>query len=65
MDDFKERLRIEFKELYNKINKLDDFINSEQINNVDENQRPLLSVQLSSMRTYLQCIGSRLQLLKD
>lgn len=64
MSDFKERLKLEFNELYDKIKKLDTFINSEFIHNVDEIQRHLLYVQLSSMRTYLQCLDSRLQLLK-
>lgn len=64
MSDFKDRLKVEFSELYEKVKKLDQFINSKNIHDVEENQRHLLYVQLNSMRAYLQCLDSRLQLLK-
>lgn len=64
MNDFRERLKIEFNELYNKVKKLDSFINSDMIHAIEENQRHLLYIQLNSMRTYMQCLDSRLQLLK-
>ena len=64
MSTFKDRLKVEFNELHDKIKKLKDFINSENINNVEENQRHLLYIQLNSMETYRQCLDSRLQLLK-
>lgn len=63
MSDFEDRLRVEFVELNNKIEKLESFINSEDINKIDPYQRHLLYVQLQSMKTYLQCLDSRLQLL--
>lgn len=64
MSDFKERLNVEFKELNEKIEKLNTFLRSDVINTIEENQRHLLSIQLASMETYLQCLDSRLQLLK-
>ena len=64
MNDFKKRLKIEFEELYDKIKKLDSFTNSDMIHTIEENQRHLLYIQLASMKAYLQCLDSRLQLLK-
>ena len=64
MSDFKERLKQEFSELYEKKKKLDSFLINNTINNIDENQKHLLVIQAHAMQTYLQCLDSRLQLLK-
>ena len=64
MSDFKDRLKLEFDELHKKTTTLKNFISSNAINTVEENQRHLLYIQLSLMEGYRQCLDSRLQLLK-
>lgn len=64
MSDFKDRLKLEFSELHEKTKTLQSFINSNEINNIEECQRHLLYVQLNLMEGYRQCLDSRLQLLK-
>ena len=63
MSDFKTRLSQETGELNEKIKKLSQFIESEEINKISTKYRHLLYIQLSAMTTYLQCLDSRIQML--
>ena len=60
MSSFKERLIDEQTQLKDKIEKLDNFILSDNFNSIDKIQQSLLSIQLSSMKTYSDCLGERL-----
>jgi len=60
MDDFKTRLRDEFNQLEDKLNKLNLFLASDKIANVDDVQAALLRVQVAAMSTYLQCLDQRI-----
>lgn len=59
MDDFKERLKIEKKELAEKINKLKIFIESERFELINNDQKMLLNIQLKAMNTYHECLHYR------
>ncbi len=59
MEDFRTRLENEELELKSKIEKLYDFIQSDEFNSIDEFQKPLLHIQLTSMRTYYKCLTVR------
>ncbi len=61
MENFEKKLRIERKELGNKIEKLFTFLQSGKVIEIDEFQRTILVIQLKAMRTYFQCLNSRLQ----
>ena len=63
MSDFRDRLREEFTELDTKLEKLDDFIKSENIHKIDRIQSSLLFIQVASMKTYHRCLYERLQYL--
>jgi hypothetical protein len=65
MSDFQKRLNSEFSGLYEKVKELDEFTKSDKINDVPKKHRHLLYIQLASMRTYLQCLESRVQLLNS
>lgn len=60
MSNFKERLVIEQEELSNRLDKLNDFLLSEKVNNIDDVQLALLQVQATAMNTYLQCLNERI-----
>jgi hypothetical protein len=60
MEDFKERLKTEREELEKKLTKLNDFNQSEKINEIDPVQKSLLSIQAGAMYTYLECLKERL-----
>ena len=61
MSDFKTRLIDEQVQLEEKLNKLDNFLMSEKINDVDDVQKALLQVQATAMNTYNQCLKERLE----
>ena len=61
MSDFKTRLETEKIELEEKLNKLDDFLVSEKVKDVDDVQKALLQVQATAMNTYLQCLKERIE----
>lgn len=63
-DNFKTRLKTEFSELSDKINKLEAFTHSKDIDKIDVLQQQLLIVQLDAMRTYCTCLNQRLFNLK-
>jgi len=60
MNDFKLRLKTERAELEEKLNKLDDFLENERVNDIDPVQASILNIQSSAMYTYLKCLEERL-----
>lgn len=61
MNDFKTRLETEKVELEEKLNKLDAFLVSEKVKDIDDVQKALLQVQATAMNTYLQCLKERIE----
>lgn len=60
MEDWKERLIKEQKELKEKLAKLTDFINSEKFYKLSQNNRQLLKNQKIAMELYLNVLNMRL-----
>ena len=60
MNDFIDRLIDEKQQLDVKIEKLTQFIQSENFKSIEMVQQSLLQVQLLSMETYSQCLTERL-----
>lgn len=60
MEDWKERLIKEQKELKERLAKLTDFINSEKFYKLSENNRKLLKNQKIAMELYLNVLNMRL-----
>ena len=60
MSDFKTRLVEEQALLEEKLNKLNDFNQSEKVNEIDPVQKDLLLVQAGAMYTYNECLKTRL-----
>jgi TPP-dependent indolepyruvate ferredoxin oxidoreductase alpha subunit len=61
MNDFKTRLIEEQAQLEEKLNKLNDFNQSEKANEIDPVQKSLLIIQSGAMYTYNECLKSRLE----
>ena len=61
MSDFKTRLIEEKAQLEEKIDKLDAFLVSEKVKEIDDVQKALLQVQATAMNTYLQCLKERIE----
>ena len=61
MSDFKTRLVEEQAQLEEKLNKLDAFLVSEKVKEIDDVQKALLQVQATAMNTYLQCLKERIE----
>lgn len=61
MSDFKTRLIDEAAQLEEKLDKLDDFLESDKVNDVADVQKGLLHVQAIAMNTYLQCLKERIE----
>lgn len=61
MSDFKTRLVEEQAQLEEKLDKLDAFLVSENVNKVADTQQALLRVQATAMNTYLQCLKERIE----
>ena len=61
MSDFKTRLVEEQAQLEEKLNKLDAFLMSEKVKDVDDSQKALLQVQATVMNAYLQCLIVRIE----
>ena len=59
--DFKSRLVTEKEELEAKLEKLNDFNQSENADKIDPIQKSLLVVQAGAMYTYLECLKARLE----
>ena len=60
MSDFKTRLVEEQAQLEEKLNKLNDFNQSEKVKEIDTVQRDLLLVQAGAMYTYNECLKARI-----
>jgi|APFre7841882793_1041355.scaffolds.fasta_scaffold13873_5 hypothetical protein len=60
MSTFKERLTAEMQDLKEKIDKLEIFVNSDALFNIDATQQVLLRIQLQSMITYFQILVERI-----
>lgn len=60
MEDYKERLIVEQKELKEKLIKLMEFINSEKFYELSENNKQLLKNQKIAMELYLSTLNMRL-----
>ena len=56
MSDFKSRLVEEQAQLEEKLNKLNDFNQSEKVNEIDPVQKSLLIIQAGAMYTYNECL---------
>jgi len=61
MSDFKTRLVDEQAQLEEKLDKLDAFLLSDKVNEIDDVQSALLHVQATAMNTYLQCLKERIE----
>ena len=61
MSDFKTRLDEEKAQLEEQLNKLDSFLMSEKVKEIDDVQKALLQVQATAMNTYLQCLKERIE----
>lgn len=60
MNDFKSRLIVEYRELYSKRMKLNDFLQNKEPNNPNlKNSMSLLIAQLYAMDTYIQILRLR------
>lgn len=60
MSDFKSRLVEEQAQLEEKLNNLNDFNQSEKVNEIDPAQKSLLIIQAGAMYTYNECLKERL-----
>ena len=60
MSDFKTRLVEEQALLEEKLNKLNDFNQSEKVKEIDPVQKDLLLVQAGAMYTYNECLKARI-----
>ena len=60
MSDFKTRLVEEQVQLEEKLNKLNDFNQSEKVKEIDPVQKDLLLVQAGAMYTYNECLKARI-----
>lgn len=61
MSDFKSRLIEEQAQLEEKLNKLNEFNQTEKVNGIDPVQKSLLLVQAGAMYTYNECLKARLE----
>lgn len=60
MDGFKQRLETETMELEKKLEKLNDFNQSDKAYDIDPYQKSLLIIQAGAMYTYLEVLKERL-----
>lgn len=60
MSDFKTRLVEEQAQLEEKLNKLNNFNQSEKVKEIDPVQKDLLLVQAGAMYTYNECLKARI-----
>lgn len=65
MDDFKQRLQNEAKELNDRKDKLFLFLASDKFASIDPVQKTLLTIQHEAMQTYSRCLTERLTWLGD
>lgn len=60
MGTFIERLEEEKRQLDEKIKKLNAFLSSDKVNEIDRIQVTLLNIQIKAMESYSQCLLERL-----
>jgi hypothetical protein len=65
LEIIQHKLYDEDNELYEKIIKLEDFINSIRITKISKQQANLLEVQFQAMRTYHQVLRARINDLQN
>lgn len=65
LEKLQSRLYTEDNELFEKIMKLEDFINSIRITKISKTQANLLEVQFQAMRTYHQTLRARINDLQN
>lgn len=65
LEGIQTNLYKEDNELFEKIMKLEDFLNSIKITKVSKTQRNLLEVQFQAMRTYHQTLRARINDLQN
>ena len=65
MNEFRARVALEAQELLDKIEKLSTFIKSDNFDKVDDRQKPLLKIQLLTMKSYLKCLNERINVFDD
>ena len=65
LEKLQSRLYTEDNELFEKIMKLEDFINSIRITKISKQQANLLEVQFQAMRTYHQVLRARINDLQN
>lgn len=65
LEKLESRLWEEDNELFEKIMKLEDFINSIKITKISKQQANLLEVQFQAMRTYHQVLRARINDLQN
>lgn len=65
LEKLQSRLYAEDNELFEKIMKLEDFINSIKITKISKQQANLLEVQFQAMRTYHQVLRARINDLQN
>lgn len=65
LERIQAKLYDEDNELFEKIMKLEDFINSVRITKISKQQANLLEVQFQSMRTYHQVLRARINDLQN
>lgn len=63
--ELQEKLYKEDNELFDKMIKLEDFINSKRINEISKSQANLLEIQFQAMRTYHQTLRGRINDLQN
>lgn len=61
MSDFQTRLLEEYKQLKEKVDKLEEFIDSEKFTKVSEKQQSLLYLQLDAMEEYAWALSQRIK----
>ena len=63
MKDYVERMFVEFKELQTKCEKLDAFINGNEVfKTLSEEKQELMKLQLHAMSAYLYALNKRIEL---
>lgn len=65
LEKLQSRLYTEDNELFEKIMKVEDFINSIKITKISKQQANLLEVQFQAMRTYHQVLRARINDLQN
>ncbi len=62
--DFRDRLKKEFKELNKKLEKLNDFIETQDFEKLSDEMRNLLMIQVTAMATYSNILSARIKYLE-